>query len=45
MLLLALPLVHSGDVIGGGWWVALMVALLGLSVYGLRLAGRSAESL
>ena len=37
VLLLALPVVHSGDVSGEGWWVALMVALLALAVYGLRV--------
>ena len=38
VLLLALPLLHADDVSGGGLWIALMVALLGLSAYALRLA-------
>ncbi len=38
VLLLALPLIHSGDVTGEGWWVVFMVALLGLAGYGLRVA-------
>ena len=42
VLLLALPLVHSGDVCGEGWWVALMVALLGL--VGVRAAARRGRS-
>ena len=38
LLLLALPLLHPDDVSGGGLWVALMLALLALSVYALRVA-------
>jgi hypothetical protein len=38
VLLLALPLLHAGDVSGGSAWYALMVALLGLALYGLRVA-------
>jgi hypothetical protein len=45
VLLLALPLVHSGDVSGEGWWVALMVALLALAGYGLRVAWPERKSL
>ncbi|HEX6027084.1 MAG TPA: hypothetical protein VFZ00_34110 [Solirubrobacter sp.] len=37
VLLLALPVIHSGDVSGAGWWIALMLALLALALYGLRL--------
>ncbi len=45
VLLLALSLVHSGDVSGEGWWVALMLALLGLAVYGLRVGWPERKSL
>jgi hypothetical protein len=45
VLLLALPLVHSGDVSGSAWWVALMVALLGLALYGLRVGWAERKSL
>jgi MFS family permease len=38
VLLLALPVLHSGDVSGGAAWYALMLALLALAAYGLRLA-------
>jgi hypothetical protein len=38
LLLLALPLLHAGDVSGGAAWYALMAALLALALYGLRLA-------
>jgi hypothetical protein len=38
VLLLALPLLHPGDVEGAGLWIALMVALLALSGLALRLA-------
>jgi hypothetical protein len=38
VLLLALPLLHAGDVSGGTAWYALMVALLALALYGLRVA-------
>jgi hypothetical protein len=37
-LLLTLPLLHPDDVSGGGPWIALMLVLLGLSVYALRVA-------
>lgn len=37
MLLLALPLLHAGDVSGGGAWYALMAALLALALYGLKV--------
>jgi hypothetical protein len=45
VLLLALPLVHSGDVAGEMWWVAMMVALLGLAAYGLRVGWPERRSL
>jgi hypothetical protein len=38
VLLLALPLLHAGDVSGAGWWIAVMLALLALATYGLRVA-------
>jgi hypothetical protein len=38
VLLLALPLLHPGEVTGGAAWYALMVALLTLALYGLRVA-------
>jgi hypothetical protein len=38
VLLLALPVLHPDDVSGAGLWVALMVLLLGLGLYGLRVA-------
>ncbi len=38
VLLLLLPVLHPDDVSGAGLWIALMVALLGLSVYALRVA-------
>jgi hypothetical protein len=38
LLLLALPLLHSADVSGAGLWIALMLVLLGLSVWALRVA-------
>jgi hypothetical protein len=37
VLLLALPLLHAGDVSGGGAWYALMAALLALALYGLKV--------
>ena len=37
VLLLALPLLHPGDVGGGGAWYALMTALLALALYGVRV--------
>lgn len=38
VLLLTLPLLHAADLSGGAAWYALTVALLALSLYGLRLA-------
>jgi hypothetical protein len=38
VLLLAQPLLHTGDMSGGSAWYALMVALLALALYGLRVA-------
>jgi hypothetical protein len=38
VLLLAMPLQHHDNVSGGGLWIALMFALLGLSAYALWLA-------
>jgi hypothetical protein len=38
VLLLALPLLHPGDVDGGALWIVLMLALLALSAYALRIA-------
>ena len=38
LMLLALPVVHAGDVSAGSAWYALMVALLALALYGLRVA-------
>jgi len=38
VLLLALPLLHPGDVSGGAAWYALMAALLTLAIYGLAMA-------
>jgi hypothetical protein len=38
VLLLALPLLHPDDVSGAGLWIALMLVLLGLSLYALRVA-------
>ena len=38
LLLLALPVLHPDDVSGGGLWIALMLVLLGLSVFALRVA-------
>jgi hypothetical protein len=38
LLLLVLPLLHPDDVNGGGLWIALMLALVGLSAYALRVA-------
>ena len=38
VLLLALPVLHPDDVSGAGLWIALMLVLLGLSVFGLRVA-------
>jgi len=38
LLLLALPVLHPDDVSGAGLWVALMLVLLVLSLYGLRVA-------
>jgi hypothetical protein len=38
VLLLALPVLHPDDVSGAGLWVALMVALLALSLLALRVA-------
>ena len=38
LLLLALPVLHPEDVSGGGLWIALMLVLLGLSVFALRVA-------
>jgi hypothetical protein len=45
VLLLALPVVHSGDVSGSGWWIVLMCALLALALYGLRVAWPERRSL
>ena len=38
LLLLALPVLHSGDVSGGGPWIALMLGLLALATLGLSAA-------
>ena len=38
VLLLLLPLLHPDDVSGAGLWIALMLALLALSLYALRIA-------
>jgi cell division protein FtsW (lipid II flippase) len=38
VLLLLLPVLHPDDVSGAGLWIALMVALLALSLYALRIA-------
>jgi hypothetical protein len=38
VLLLTLPLLHAADLSGGAAWYALTVALLALSLYGLRMA-------
>jgi hypothetical protein len=38
VLLLALPVLHPDDVSGAGLWIALMVALLALSLFALRVA-------
>jgi hypothetical protein len=38
VLLLLLPLLHPDDVSGAGLWIALMLVLLGLSLFGLRVA-------
>jgi len=38
LLLLALPLLHPGDVSGAAAWCALMAALLALALYGLAMA-------
>ena len=38
LLLLALPVLHPDDVSGAGLWIALMLGLLALSLYGLRVA-------
>jgi hypothetical protein len=38
VLLLLLPVLHPDDVSGAGLWIALMVALLALALYGLRIA-------
>jgi hypothetical protein len=38
LLLLALPLLHAGDVSGGGWWIATTVALLALAGMGVTRA-------
>lgn len=43
VLLLVLPLLHADDVSGAGLWVALMVALLALSLYALRIAWPARE--
>jgi hypothetical protein len=40
LLVLALPLLYPHDVTGAGPWSALMLVLLGLSVYALRVALR-----
>ena len=45
VLLLLLPVVHSDDVSGAAWWLALMVALLALAGYGLRVAWPERKSL
>jgi hypothetical protein len=37
VLLLALPMLHAGDVSDGAAWYALMLGLLALAVYGLRV--------
>ena len=38
VLLLLLPILHPDDVSGAGLWIALMAALLALSLYALRIA-------
>jgi hypothetical protein len=38
VLLLLLPVLHPDDVSGAGLWIALMLALLALSLYALRIA-------
>ena len=38
VLLLLLPVLHPDDVSGAGLWIALMAALLALSLYALRIA-------
>jgi hypothetical protein len=38
VLLLALPLLDAADVSGAGAWIALMLVLLGLSLFALRVA-------
>jgi hypothetical protein len=38
VLLLALPMLHSGDVSAGAAWYALMTALLALALFGLSVA-------
>jgi hypothetical protein len=38
VLLLALPVLHPDDVSGAGLWIALMVALLALSLFALKVA-------
>ena len=38
VLLLLLPVLHPDDVSGAGLWIALMLVLLGLSLYALRVA-------
>ena len=40
LLLLALPVLYPDDVSGAGLWIALMLALLALSLYALRVALR-----
>jgi hypothetical protein len=37
VLLLALPLLHAGDVSGAEWWYVSMAALLALALYGLKV--------
>ena len=45
VLLLLLPVLHADDVSGAGLWVALMLALLALSLYALRIAWPERENL
>jgi hypothetical protein len=45
VLLLLLPVLHADDVSGAGLWVALMLGLLALALYGLRIAWPERENL
>ena len=45
VLLLLLPLLHPDDVSGAGLWIALMLALLALSLYALRRGARARQPL